>query len=472
MAAGWSPASLKADYLRYYRIQARMFNALRVSLEGKASSVREQQLLRRDDLQRRISRTQDQIVKAGTEVRRDWLHQKKRRLTNLKGKLEKLDSDIDSDRVRLCFGSRRLWQKQYHLEANGYSSHEEWLTDWRNARSDEFFVLGSKDETAGCQLCVASVDDDGSLTLRVRLPDCLADERGKYLDIPGVRFKYGHGQVLAALESNAEYAAFRRRYGEKAARQSGLGLAISYRFKRDDKGWRVFVTTKLTQAPVVTDKVCGAIGVDLNADHLAVAETDASGNPVNSYSVPLVTYGKTRHQAQALIGDAVASIVDYARDAGKPIVLEKLDFRQKKGVLEGESRRHSRMLSSFSYAKVRACFLSRGIRQGVEVYQVNPAFSSVIGRVKFMERYGLSVHQAAALVLARRFLGCSEGIPRLRVAPLGNEVRVAFSVPARKRVKHVWTLWGCVLGQLRPVLAAQRGLGRRRRIPNPVRAPA
>ena len=165
----------------------------------------------------------------------------------------------------------------------------------------------------------------------------------------------------------------------------------------------------MVNAPVVTDRSLGAIGVDLNTDHLAVCETDASGNPVNSFSVPLVTYGKSRRQAEAVIGDAVASVVAFAREAGKPIVLEKLDFRQKKAVLEGESPRYSRMLSSFSYGKVRACFLSGDIRQGVEVYQVNPAFSSVMGRVKFMERYGLSVHQAAALVLARRFLGYSEG---------------------------------------------------------------
>ena len=81
----------------------------------------------------------------------------------------------------------------------------------------------------------------------------------------------------------------------------------------------------------------------------------------------------------------------------------RLDFRRKKAALEGESRRYSRMLSSFSYGKVKAYFLSRGCRQGVEVHQVNPAFSSVVGRVKFMERYGLSVHQAAALALARSF---------------------------------------------------------------------
>ena len=253
-------------------------------------------------------------------------------------------------------------------------------------------------------------------------------------------------------------------------RATELGQAISYRFKRDGKGWRVFVSTRMMDVPVVTDRKRGTIGVDLNADHLAVAETNGSGNYVNAWQVPLVTYGKSTNQAEALIGDAVASVVQYAREAGKPIVIEKLDFRQKKAALEGESRRYSRMLSSFSYGKIKAYFISRGYREGVEVKQVNPAFSSVVGRVKFMERYGLSVHQAAALVLARRSLGFSERIPRRWVCPVGNGVQVAFTVPVRKRVKHVWTYWGAVSGQLRPALAAQHRLGKRRRGPNPVQA--
>ena len=192
-----------------------MFNAVRVSLEGKVSSVKEQQVLRKEEIHRRLESAQDQIARSGWDVRTEWLHQKKRRLGNLRAKLAKLDADIDSGRIRLCFGSRKLWRKQYALEANGYTNHAEWLKDWRGARSDEFFVLGSRDETAGCQLCVATVAEDGSLTLRLRLPDALVGEQGKHLDIPGVRFKYGHEQVLAALDSNAEYAAFRRRYGER-----------------------------------------------------------------------------------------------------------------------------------------------------------------------------------------------------------------------------------------------------------------
>ena len=190
-----------------------MFNAVRVSLEGKIASIQDEVEVRRDELERRILRAQGQIAQAGEGVRRDWLHQKQRRLGNLKAKLVKLEEDIASGRIRLCFGSRKLWRRQHNLEANGYSNHGEWLNDWLSARSDEFFVLGSKDETGGCQLCVATVADDASLTLRLRLPDALAGEEGKYLVIPAVRFKYGHDQVLAALDSNADYAQYRRRHG-------------------------------------------------------------------------------------------------------------------------------------------------------------------------------------------------------------------------------------------------------------------
>ena len=470
VAAGRSAAALKSEYLQRYGIPARMFNGVRVSLEGKVASVREQQKLQLESLGRRIARAERQIADAAERERWDQVHQKRRRLANLRQRLAVLEADIAEERVRLCFGSKKLWRKQHHLAANGYTSHEEWLGDWREARSDEFFVLGSRDETAGCQLCVATVAGEGTLTLRLRMPDCLAGQHGKYLTIAGVRFAYGHEQMLAALGSNAEYARHRREYGEKASRATTLGQAVSYRFKRDEKGWRVFATTAMMVVPVVTDQARGAIGVDLNADHLAICETDASGNYVNAFSVPLVTYGKSLRQTEAIIGDAVANVVDYAREVGKPIVIEKLDFRQKKASLEGEPHRYSRMLSSFSYSKTKACFISRGYRQGVEVHQVNPAFSSVIGRVKFMERYGFSVHQAAALVLARRLLACSERIPRRWVCPVGNGVQVAFTVPVRKRVKHVWTHWGAISGQLRPALAAQHRLGRRRRRPNPVQA--
>ena len=120
-------ATGKSEYLRRYGIPARVFNAVRVLLEGKVSSVREQQKLRLDDLQRRMARAEKQIADAADCGRLDQVHQKKRRLANLRHRLSALEADIAAGRVRLCFGSKRLWRKQRNLEANGYGSHQEWL---------------------------------------------------------------------------------------------------------------------------------------------------------------------------------------------------------------------------------------------------------------------------------------------------------------------------------------------------------
>ena len=63
--------------------------------------------------------------------------------------------------------------------------------------------------------------------------------------------------------------------------------------------------------------------------------TDSSGNWLRSWPVPLVTCGKSKKQAEALIGDAVAAVVASAREAGKPLVIEDLDFSKKRDLLEG-----------------------------------------------------------------------------------------------------------------------------------------
>ena len=83
------------------------------------------------------------------------------------------------------------------------------------------------------------------------------------------------------------------------------------------------------------------------------------------------------------------------------------------------------MLSGSSYGEIRAYLLPRGYREEVEVDQVNPAFSSVMGRVKFTEHYGLRVRQAA-LLRDRRLSCCSERTPAGGLLPLAK----AFTSPS------------------------------------------
>ena len=147
---------------------------------------------------------------------------------------------------------------------------------------------------------------------------------------------------------------------------------------------------------MVTDRARGTIGIDLNADHLAVADTDASGICLLGWRrVHLVTWGTYRHRNQAPIGGAAASVAGYAPEVGKPIVLEKLDFRIKKAVPELESRNYSRMLSSSSYGRARVFCPSRGglarcmnkhLYNQTQSYQLSPAFGFGICRVELLER--------------------------------------------------------------------------------------
>ena len=97
-------------------------------------------------------------------------------------------------------------------------------------------MLGSRYETGGRQLCLAAITDDSTLVLRIRIPDSLAEQHGKYLFIEGVKFAYGHKRELAALQANAEHPQSPREHGEKAACSTSLCQAVSYRFKRDAKG--------------------------------------------------------------------------------------------------------------------------------------------------------------------------------------------------------------------------------------------
>jgi hypothetical protein len=124
------------------------------------------------------------------------------RRNRLESKLAKLE--VKEPVISICLGSRRLFHAQYNLEVNGYSSHEDWLVDWRASSSDHFTVIGSKDETAGCQNCVLmpqDAQDDSTYSLRLTMPPALVTEHGKHLVLTGLRFSYGTGDVQILLGS-------------------------------------------------------------------------------------------------------------------------------------------------------------------------------------------------------------------------------------------------------------------------------
>ncbi len=425
------PNACKREFLQQFGITGRQYNACKTILQGKIDSINEKRKTQIIDLQEKIKKQDAKIKKIKNPF---TIHHRKRHLNHLKTKLTQLKADQDQNIVRLCFGSKQLFRAQFFLTENGYASHEEWKQAWQKSRSSEFFVLGSKDEIGGNQSCTAFLQEDGSLNLRLRLPNSCIKKEGNYLWINNFWFTYGHKEIVTALKSKQ---------------------ALCYRFKRDEKGWRLFISVNTASAPLISDEKLGVIGIDINSNHLSLVETDRFGNAINKQTIPLNLYGKSSHQAKALIGDACKKIVKTAQEVQKPLVLEKLNFQQKKSALKETRASYARMLSSFAYNSILTHIKSRAQKLGIEIKEVNPAFTSMIGRVKYSKRYGLSIHHAAALVIARRSLRFSEKLPsRLMDIPDGRGDHVALLVPVRNRVEHVWAFWRKLSKKLSVVLAA------------------
>ncbi len=50
--------------------------------------------------------------------------------------------------------------------------------------------------------------------------------------------------------------------------------------------------------------------------------------------------------------------------------------------------------------------------EGIEVIKIDPAYTSLIGKLKYVRDKGMSVHQAASYVIARKGIGYKEKILR------------------------------------------------------------
>lgn len=400
---------LKKLYIAKYGATARQFNSLRFSLKGKMASAQQCQKLTIDQLKEKISRLEKKVK--GNKLAPHLLFQKKRSLARIKARLKTLEENLQNGKVSICFGSVKLFRQQFHLEDK---THLQWKSEWTQARNNQFYVIGSKDETAGNQSC-ALFKEGSSFSIRLRLPHSLEKKFGKYLIINDVNFAYGKEEIAKELDAP-------------------IRKAMNYRFLKDKKGWRIFLSFAHECKEVTTKKELGAVGIDINPGCIAAIEIDRYGNKIAAKTIKTNLYGKSKDQSKAILGDAVKEVVELARKKQVPIVLEELNFDKKKQNLKDTHPRHARMLSSFSYRKTIESFESKGFRQGVEIIKVSPAYTSMLGCIKYKKRYGLSTHIAAALCIGRRGMGYLEKLP------LGKSIQVLtnegpylqLSLPARK----------------------------------------
>jgi IS605 OrfB family transposase len=263
---------------------------------------------------------------------------------------------------------------------------------------NDVFLVGSKDETWGNQVC----QWDGDL-ITIRVPKCLESQFGTH-----VQSKIGNFQ-------------------RKNSRLPVSG-AKTWHFYRKDGKWVVavqFTPESVKRRP--TDIKWGCIGIDINPSSIGWAYVDYQGNLTVHGQIPL-QQGLPRGQQQAQLVNGCLQLAILADTLSCPVVAENIDFTVKKQQLREKSNRYARMLSGWAYAKFFQLLASILSNRGLKLIHVNPAYSSVLGCVKYLRMYGLASDVAAAIVIARRGMRLSERMPHFVSAYLGVNPR-----------KHVWS---------------------------------
>jgi IS605 OrfB family transposase len=273
---------------------------------------------------------------------------------------------------------------------------------------NQAFFVGCKNESFGNQLC----QWEGS-ELKLRVPYCLEHKFGKYVT-----------GYIGCFDRNNH-------------RMPSTG-AKTWQFYHKGGKWCVGVSfTPLDVERVSKPVVSGCIGIDMNPGSIGWSYLDPDGNLKAHGQIPLQT-GLPNGQQQAQIVKACLELAALAIKFQCPVVCEELDFSTKKTQLREKGKKYARMLSGWAYAQFYKQLTSILANRGIELLTVNPAYTSIIGLVKYLRMYGLASDEAAALVIGRRGMRLSERLP--------SSVTAFVEVNS---TKHVWSQWSQLNKQIK-----------------------
>ena len=153
-----------------------------------------------------------------------------------------------------------------------------------------------------------------------------------------------------------------------------------------------------------TDTLYGAVGIDINVDHIALCETNMDGNIVLIKKYP-IHKENTKNKRNEELYQLAIEIMEQCKSKKKSLVVEDLNFKQLKTRMLYRPKKENRTLSSFAYKKILVKVERKCLMNEVDVIKVDPKNTSKIGKEKYTKIKGLSVHYCAAYVINRRGMG-------------------------------------------------------------------
>ncbi|MED3883964.1 IS200/IS605 family accessory protein TnpB-related protein [Priestia aryabhattai] len=311
------------------------------------------------------------------------------RFFRLEGKKEKLTTYISS----VVFGSKKLFKHQF-TKKEFMQDRLSWKERFLAARNKQVLISGRKDAASGNFVFTYQPD-----TKDLHMTSL----KGKIVTFPNVSFPYGQEEVTNAVLCQ-----------QNCKDKKANGKPISWSVEDHGEYYIIKCLIDVEEEVLVNFYTSdGVIGVDCNVDHFAWTDVSKDGNFLESGTFSFSLYKKTVGQSTKILEAEAIALVDLAVRKNKPIVMEDIDTTLSKTGDAYGNKKTNRLKSVFAYRKMAQAIESCAQKRAVAVMTVNPAYTSIGGKLKYMRKFGLSIHQAASYTIGRKGLGYKEKAPQV-----------------------------------------------------------
>ena len=381
---------IHAQLKEEFNLTSRAIDAILSNMLGRYEAIKELKEFERKSLERKISTLEKDLTKLKDERTlqrvslnnnsKDFnfvkyknlkikIYWKQNRLNTKKQKLKNLESEIETGKYKVCFGTKELLQKDY--------------SKFIKKRDSEIYFLGrAGDSSCNLNFQVEYNSKINQFYFKIR----------KEIDLDNDKFVYGQFHF-----NNKNYTNLLK----NLLRTKESALTYRIKIKEDKVLLQIIYNFKHNKDLCVTRNSYGVIGVDFNKGFVSVSEVDKYGNLINTFNIDY-QYSKgnqTTNDFQYI----ATRLKDYCLNTGKDLVIEKLNFTKKKdNLISKRGKKYNEMLSSLAYSKFDSIITSKCAKNRIFLHKVNPAWTSWIAKQKYCPEMKLNIHSGASYVIARR----------------------------------------------------------------------
>lgn len=385
-------SSLNTSLQKEYKITKRTASSIIRDAKGRLLAIKELKSFELKTITKKIRYLEDNVIpkleeklvnnivkiKVGDNIDlvkhrnlRRSIVAKKSKLNRLKQRKINIETQLEVENYKLCFGTKELARK----------NKEKFL----NQRDSSMNYVGAK-----CEPCrnqnFSMYYDKNKNQFKIRIRKDFQDVKSNKYVFGQIYFRHHKNKLVEFLKTG--------------------NSPLSYKIIKRNNRYYLYCTFELNydSEDFLTRKTHGTVGVDFNKGFVTIAETNECGHLVESC---IVRYRFKQGNKTQTDFERIANIlVGWSLRKGKGLVIENLDFVERKINTETKKgRKYNEMIHSLAYKKFSELVGHIAYRNKVWVRKVNPAWTSWIAKKKFCPLMKLNTHVGAAFVIARRGQG-------------------------------------------------------------------